>query len=45
MEIILNSNDFKINDNFLRYNFKHPIRYNNQYISLTNMIFYNFFLI
>ena len=38
MEIILNSND-----NCLRYNFKQPIRYNNQYISLTDMIFYNFF--
>ena len=45
MEIILNSNENKINDNCLRYSFKHPIRFNNQYISLTNMIFYNFFLI
>ena len=43
MEIILNSNEHKINDNCLRYNFKQPIRFNNQYISLTNMIFYNFF--
>ena len=43
MEIILNSNENKIYDNCLRYNFKHPIRFNNQYISLTNMIFYNFF--
>ena len=43
MEIILNSNEHKINDNCLRYNFKNPIRFNNQYISLTNMIFYNFF--
>ena len=43
MEIILNSNENKINDNCLRYNFKHTIRFNNQYISLTNMIFYNFF--
>ena len=43
MEIILNSNENKINDNCLRYNFKQPIRFNNQYISLTNMIFYNFF--
>ena len=43
MEIILNSNENKINDNCLRYNFKQPIRYNNQYISLTNMIVYNFF--
>ena len=43
MEIILNSNENKINDNCLRYNFKQPIRFNNQHISLTNMIFYNFF--
>ena len=43
MEIILNSNENKINDNCLRYNFKQPIRFNNEYISLTNMIFYNFF--
>ena len=43
MEIILNSVENKINDNCLGYNFKQPIRFNNQYISLTNMIFYNFF--
>ena len=43
MEIILNSVEHKINDNCLRYNFKQPIRFNNQYISLTNMIFYNYF--
>ena len=43
MEIILNSNEHKINDNCLRYNFKQPIRFNNEYISLTNMIFYNYF--
>ena len=43
MEIILNSNEHKINDNCLRYNFKQPIRFINQNISLTNMIFYNFF--
>ena len=43
MEIIFNSNENKINDNCLRYNFKHRIRFNNQFISLTNMIFYNFF--
>ena len=43
METILNSNEHKINDNCLRYNFKQPIRFNNQYISLTNMLFYNFF--
>ena len=43
MEIILNSNENKINDNCLRYNFKQPIRFINQNISLANMIFYNFF--
>ena len=40
MEIILNSNENIINDNCLRYNFKQPIRYFNQNISLTNMIFF-----
>ena len=34
MEIILNSNENKINGNCLSYNFKHPIIFNNQYISL-----------
>ena len=43
MELILNSNEHKIKDNCLRYNFKQPIRFINQNISLTNMIFYNFF--
>ena len=43
METILNSNENKINDNCLRYNFKQPIRFINQNISLPNMIFYNFF--
>ena len=43
MEIILNSNEHKINDNCLRYNFKQPIRFNNEYIGLTNMSFHNFF--
>ena len=43
MEIILNSVEHKINDNCLRYNFKQPIGFNNEYVSLTNMIFYNFF--
>ena len=43
MEIIVNSNENKINDNCLRYNFKQPIRFINENISLTNMIFYNFF--
>ena len=43
MEIILNSKEHRINDYCLRYNFKQLIRFINQNISLTNMIFYNFF--
>ena len=43
MELILNSNEYKINDYRLRYNFKQPIRFINQNISSTNMIFYIFF--
>ena len=43
MELILNSNEHKVSDNCLRYNFKQTIRIINQNISLTNMIFYNFF--
>ena len=43
MELILNSNEHKISNNCLRYDLKQPIRFNNQHISLANMIFYNFF--
>ena len=43
MELILNSNEHKVSNNYLRYNFKQPIRFNNQHTSLTNMIFYKFF--
>ena len=43
MELILNSNEHKISNNCLRYTLKQPIRFINQNISLTNMIFYNFF--
>ena len=43
MEIILNSNEHKISDNCLRYYFKNNTIFINQNISLTNMIFYNFF--
>ena len=43
MELILNSNEHKVSNNCLRYNFKQPIRFINQNISLTNMIFHNFF--
>ena len=42
-EFILNSNKHKINDNTLRFDFKKPIRFTNSKISLTNMIFYNYF--
>ena len=43
MEYILLSNQHKIKDNCLRYTFQKPIRFQNQYISLTSMIFYNCF--
>ena len=43
MEYILNSNDHKVTNNCLRYNFKNPIRFNNQKISLMSIVFYNYF--
>ena len=43
MEYILNSNDHKVTNNCLRYNFKNPIRFNNQKIALMSIIFYNYF--
>ena len=43
MEIILNSNEHKVSSNRLRYYFKNNTRFINQNISLTNMVFYNFF--
>ena len=43
MEYILTSNQHEIKSNCLRYNFQKPIRFENQYISLTSMIFYNYF--
>ena len=42
-EFTLNSNEPKINNNILRFDFKKPIRFTNSNISLTNMIFYNYF--
>ena len=42
-EFILNSNHHKINDNTLRFNFEKPVRFVNSNISLTTMIFYNYF--
>ena len=41
-KFILNSNEHKIN-NTQRFDFKKPIRFTNSNISLTNMIFYNYF--
>ena len=43
MEYVLTSNQHKIKNNCLRYTFQKPIRFQNQYISLTSMIFYNYF--
>ena len=43
MEYILTSNQHVIKNNCLRYRFQKPIRFQNQYISLTSMIFYNYF--
>ena len=43
MEYTLTSNQHNVRNNCLRYNFQKPIRFQNQYISLTIMIFYNYF--
>ena len=43
MEYILNSNQHMIKNNCLRYTFQKPLRFENQYISLTSMIFCNYF--
>ena len=43
IELILNSNEHKINNNTLRFNFKKPIRFANSNVSLTSMIFYIYF--
>ena len=42
-EFILNSIDYKINDNTLRFNFKKPIRFTNSNISLIHAKFFNYF--
>ena len=42
-ELILNSNEHKVDSIKLRYEFKSPIRFNNSFMSLTQAIFYNFF--
>ena len=43
MEYILTSNQHEIKNNCLRYTFQKPIRLENQHISLTSMVFYNYF--
>ena len=43
MEYILSSNDHKVTNNCLRYNFKNSIRFINQKILLMSIVFYNYF--
>ena len=43
MEYILNSHYHRVSDNCLRLNFKQPIRFNNQKISLLTFEYYNYF--
>ena len=43
MEYILNSNDDEVTNNCLKYNFRNPIRFINQKISIMEMVFYNYF--
>ena len=43
MEYILSSDQHGFKNNCLRYTFQKPIRFQNQYISLTSMMFYNYF--
>ena len=43
-ELILNSNEHKVDVSKLRYEFKSPIRFDNSFISLTQATFYNFFI-
>ena len=42
MEYILSSDQHMFRNNCLRYTFQKPIRFQNQYISLMSMIFYNY---
>ena len=42
-ELILNSNEHKVDVKKLKYEFKSPIRFDNSFRSLTQAIFYNFF--
>ena len=43
MEYIVNSYNHKVTDNCLRFNFKKPIRFNKQKISLLEIKYYNYF--
>ena len=43
MEYILSSDQHGFKNNCLRYTFQKPIRFQNQYMSLTSMMFYNYF--
>ena len=43
MEYILSSDQHEFKNNCLRYTFQKPICFQNQYISLMSMIFYNYF--
>ena len=42
-ELILNSNDHKIDVNKLKYDLKSLVKFDNSYTSLTQATFYNFF--
>ena len=42
-ELILNSNEHKVDVNKLRYEFKSPIRFDNSFISLTQCSILQFF--
>ena len=43
MGYILTSNQHRIRNNCIRYTFQKPIRFEDQYLSLTSIIFYNYF--
>ena len=43
MEIEINSNDHKISNNKLRYNFNDTVKFENNSISLMECIFYTYF--
>ena len=43
-ELILNSNEHKVDVNKLRYGFKSPTRFDNSFISLIQAVFYIFFI-